>query len=143
MYWKRNYAISPRTFGGLLEDALQQGWNQLNEEVSAYQAPVNIRETDKEYELHVVAPGLKKEDFKLSVDHNMLTIAFEQKAEDKQSEGKWVRNEYRLRSFKRTFTLNEKIDTGKIAAKYADGILVVGLPKKEVSAPVAQDITVN
>lgn len=145
MYNKRNYAVMPRTFGGFFEDVLQNGWNHLNEEVSALGAPVNIKETDKAYELHLLAAGLKKEDFKISNDRNILTVAFEHKSEQSEQpqEGKWLRSEYRTKSFKRSFTLNEKVDAGNISAKYADGILVVTLPKKEVSEPTTHEIAVN
>ncbi len=144
MYTKRSYAVMPRTIGGFLEDVFQNGWNQLNEETGAYMAPVNIQETDKSYELHLVAAGFKKEDFKLNLEKNVLQISVEQNEENKEGqEGKWLRSEYRKRSFKRSFTLNEKVDTTKISAKYADGILTVSLPKKEVSEPTAQEIAVN
>jgi HSP20 family protein len=145
MYYKRNYAITPRTIGGLMEDVFQNGWARLNEEVNAYTAPVNIKETDQSYELSLAAPGLKKDDFKISTDKNILHISFEQKEENKEEkeDGKWLRTEYRMRSFKRSFNLNEKIEAAKIAAKYADGVLAITLPKKEVSEPSAHEISVN
>ncbi len=144
MYTKRNYAVMPRTISGFLDDVFQNGWSQLNEEVSAFAVPVNIQETDNSYELHMVAAGYKKEDFKLNLEKNTLQISVEQNEESKEGqEGKWLRNEYRRRSFKRSFTLNDKVDTAKISARYADGILVVTLPKKEVSEPAAHEITVN
>jgi HSP20 family protein len=152
MYNTRNYAVNPRTLGSLIEGAFHNGWNHFNEEVSAHTAPVNIQETDTSYEVHVIAAGLKKEDFKISTDRNTLTISAEHKEEpkaetteqkDAQPQAKWLRKEYKMKSFKRSFTLNEKIDTGKITAKYADGILVVSLPKKENREPVAQEIAVN
>ncbi len=144
MYNTRNYAVSPRTIGGLIEGA----FNHFNDEVAAHAAPVNIQETEHSYEVHVVAAGFKKEDFKISVDKNTLSISAEHKVEtteagQPQPENKWLRKEYRMKSFKRSFTLNEKIDTGKIGAKYADGILVVSLPKKENSEPATQEIAVN
>ena len=105
--------------------------------------PVNIQETDKTYELHVIAPGLKKEDFKLGIEKNILNISFEQKEENKEQAGKWIRSEYQMKSFKRSFTLNEKIEASGIAAKYADGVLIVSLPKKEIAEPTAQEIPVN
>ncbi len=143
--YRRNFGLAPRTFGGLMEDVINNGWNHVNEHISSVVAPVNIQETEKSYELHLVAPGLKKEDFKINVEQNTLTISYDQNTEQKEegSEGKWLRNEYRTRSFKRSFTLNDKIDTGKIAAKYADGILEVTMPKKEDSEPQKQEISVN
>ncbi len=144
MYTRRNFTVTPRTIGGFIEDVFQNGMNAVNEEVSAFSAPVNILETDKLYELHIVAPGLKKEDFKLNIERDVLTITAEQNPENKEpQEGKWLRSEFRKKSFKRTFTLNDKVDAAKISAKYNDGILVVTLPKKEPSANPAQEIPVN
>lgn len=144
MYTKRSYAVMPRTLSGFIGDAFQNGWNQLNEEVSALSAPVNIQETDKTYELHVVAPGLKKEDFKLSIENDTLQVSAEQNAENKDpQDGKWIRSEFRTRSFKRSFSLNDKVDATNISAKYADGVLVVTLPKKEATKPATHEITVN
>lgn len=147
MYYKRNYGIMPRTIGGLMEDMVQNGWTKLNEEVSSYVAPVNIQETDKSYDLHLVAPGLKKEDFKIGLEKDTLTISYEKASQKEESKDepkeKWLRSEYRMRSFKRSFMLNEKVDTGNISAKYNDGVLVVTLPKKEMSEPVKHEIAVN
>ncbi|MCW3121982.1 MAG: Hsp20/alpha crystallin family protein [Flavipsychrobacter sp.] len=145
MYNRRSFAVTPRTIGGFFEDVLQNGWGQLHEEATSFHVPVNIQETDKSYELHVVAAGLKKEDFKLNIDKNILNISFEQKEEKQEQpdQAKWLRNEYRMRSFKRSFTLNDKVDTSKIAAKYANGILNISLPKKEVSEPATHEISVN
>ncbi len=145
MYYKRNYGLTPRTISGLMEDMVHTGWNRFNEEVNSFIAPVNIQETDNSYELHLVAPGLKREDFKINLDKDILNISYEQKKEESKEEPKekWLRSEYRMKSFKRSFSLNEKVDAGKIAAKYADGVLVVTLPKKEVSEPAAMEIAVN
>jgi len=145
MYTKRSFGVSPRTIGGLLEDMFENGVNRFNEEYSAVTTPVNILDTDKSYELNVVAPGLKKEEFKVAVDRNILTISYEHKQEnkDEQPEGKWLRSEYKTRSFKRSFTLNDKVDATKINAKYTDGILNITLPKKEVSEQTAQEIVVG
>ena len=135
----------PRTMNGLMEDLFLNGLNKPAEAGALYQVPVNIKETDTAYELHVVAPGLKKEDFRLSVEKDMLTISYEHKEENKAEgdNGKWLRSEYKMKSFKRNFTMNEKVDSAKISAKYADGILAVTLPKKEQAEPTTHEITVN
>jgi HSP20 family protein len=145
MYYRRNYGIAPRTIGGLMEDVLQNGWSRINEEVNAFKAPVNIRETETSYELHLVVPGLSKEDFKINIDKDLLNISYDRKEENKDEASaiKWLKSEFRLNSFKRTFSLNDKIDAEKISAKYADGILLVTLAKKEVSAPASHEIPVN
>jgi len=144
MYNKRNFAVMPNILGGIFEDALHNNWNHINEDFKISSVPVNILETDKSYDLHVIAPGLRKEDFKINIDKNILNISFEHKDENKeQQEGKWIRSEYRMKSFKRSFTMNEKTDAAKITAKYTDGVLVVSLPKKEVAEPAVHEIAVN
>lgn len=137
--YRKGYGLTPRTFGGMIEDMnkffYDDNWSNTT-------APVNIKETENGYELHLVAPGLKKEDFKINVDDNVLKISFEHKEENKTEGDKWLRNEYRFRSFKRSFTLNENINAEAITAKYNDGILNVVLPKKEATEKTTKDITV-
>lgn len=143
MYRNKHYFnMAPGAFSSLIEDAFHNGWNKINEEIHTGSVPVNIQETDKNYDLHVIAPGLSKEDFKISVDRNLLHISYEHKDEKKEQDGKMLRTEYHTRSFKRTFTLTEKIDTAHISAKYTDGILYVTLPKKENVEQSNQEIIV-
>ena len=145
MYAKRNFGLMPRTMNNFMEDFFFNGINRTADDASLFQVPVNIKETDGNYELHVVTPGMKKEDFKILVDKNILTISYEHKEETNESgaTGKWLRSEFNLRSFKRSFTLNEKVDSSKIAAKYTDGILLVSIPKKEIAEPSGQEIVIN
>lgn len=75
MYYKRSYAV-PNILGGLIDNVVNTNWNHFTDDVKLGAVPVNILETDKSYELHVVAPGLKKEDFKLGIDKNILNISF-------------------------------------------------------------------
>jgi HSP20 family protein len=108
-------------------------------------APVNVRETDQHYELDVIAPGCRKEDFKLQVENNELQISFVHDESKKQEDEKagWVRNEYMQRSFSRHFTLDETIDTANISAQYVDGILRITLPKNEKAKPRLLSIDVK
>ena len=94
--------------------------------------PVNVKETDKSYQLEVVAPGFEKTDFKLTLDQHLLTISAEKKNEEIKETEKQIRREYSYRSFKRSFTLDEKIDATNIEASYINGVLILNLPKKEV-----------
>jgi HSP20 family protein len=129
----------PKTVGGILEDMnrffYDDNWSNTT-------APVNIKETDNAYELHVIAPGLKKEDFRINMEDNILKISFEQKEENQEQDGKWLRSEYKHRSFKRSFTVNDTINTDGISARYNDGILNIVLPKKETTEKTNKDITV-
>lgn len=148
MYQKRAFNVMPNTFGGLLENMLHNGINRVNEEVSAYAVPVNMQETETAFELNLIAPGIKKENFKINVDKNTLVVSYEHKAEVKEEgsesvQPKQLRTEYNVKSFKRSFTLTDKIDTASITAKYTDGILVVSLPKKENTDAPVKEIVIN
>ena len=81
-------------------------------------------------------PGREKSDFKIQVDKNILTISQEKKENTETAgEVRQVRKEFGLKTFKRSFTLDEKIDVEGIVAKYENGILKLTLPKKEVAKP--------
>src|ERR1700739_718964 len=76
--------------------------------------PVNITETTNNYHLEFSAPGWQKENFNVKVDANILTISAEKKEEVKDETAKVIRKEYTNKSFKRSFTLDEKIEAGNI-----------------------------
>ncbi len=109
------------------------------------QAPVNIRETDKSYELQLIAPGLKKQDFKLNLAGDTLTIAYEHVEERNEGNGSkgWLRQEYNRRSFTRSFNLDDSVDAGNAIARYEDGVLHLSIPKKETSQKASRTITVQ
>lgn len=106
-------------------------------------APVNIKETEKNYSIDVVAPGFDKADFKVSLDQDILTISAEKKDEVKKEGEKEIRREHSSRSFKRSFTLDEKIDAAAIEAKYVNGVLTLNLPKKEEVKKESKDISIQ
>jgi HSP20 family protein len=106
-------------------------------------APINVKEIENGYELEVVAPGLNKEDFKISLEKNLLTIAVDKKSESEQKTEKFLRREYKNSSFKRSFTVDENIDAESISAKYVNGILTLNLPKKTEVKEAAKQITID
>ena len=91
----------------------------------------------------MVAPGFEKADFKINLDQNVLTISGEKKEEVKDESKKQIRKEYSNRSFKRSFTLDEKIEASGIEATYVNGVLTLNLPKKEIVKPAAQEINIK
>jgi HSP20 family protein len=93
--------------------------------------------------LEIAAPCFEKADFNVSLDGNLLTISTEKKEEKSESTDKLIRKEFSYRSFKRSFTLDEKIDMEHIIAKYENGILKLELPKKEIAKPVAKSISIQ
>jgi len=108
---------------------------------------VNVRETNDDFMIDVAAPGMKRNDFKVELDNNILTISseMEEKQEEKDKNGKFTRREFSYQSFQRSFSLPEnKVDGGKISAKYIDGILHVVVPKREeAKIKPARQITVS
>ncbi|MCO6146727.1 Hsp20/alpha crystallin family protein [Flavobacterium sp. NRK1] len=101
--------------------------------------PVNVKETDTAFSLEIIAPGLKKENFNIEVEKELLTISSEIKEEkSEEQEGKFMRREFRAASFKRSFKLPENVKSEDINAAYQDGILVLNLPKKEEELPQAK-----
>ena len=92
---------------------------------------VNIAESGDAFEIEVAAPGLIKEDFKIDVHNNVLTISSE-KEDKKEEEGKnYRRREFSYTAFERSFTLPDSVDADKITASHKDGILKINIPKKE------------
>lgn len=99
--------------------------------------PVNVRQVENGYQVEVVVPGFTKEDIKVDLENNQITISAAKKHE--AAHGKVIRSEYKYQDFKRTFNLDEKIDTEKIEGKYENGVLYLNLyNKEEVKAPVKQ-----
>ncbi len=96
---------------------------------------VNMRETDDEFIVEMAAPGMEKEDFKIELNDNLLTIRSEmQQAEESKEEDNYYRREFSYQSFVRTFNLNNHlVEEAEIQATYQNGILIVTLPKKETA----------
>ena len=93
--------------------------------------PANINETNKEFQLDLSVPGMKRDDFKVDVENGILTISSE-KEEEKNEDGKnCCRREFSYSKFSRSFSLPENIDENNINAKYDNGMLKVTIPKKE------------
>lgn len=88
---------------------------------------VNVKEEENGFEIQVAAPGIKKQDFKINLDRNVLSISSENKSENEEvdKDGKFTRREFNYSSFSRSFTLPEQVETDKIEATYEDGILKV------------------
>ncbi len=101
---------------------------------SANKPAVNVIESENGYRIELAVPGLKKEDFKIAVDGDKLTISAEKKNESEEKGEKYSRKEFGYQSFQRAFTLPETADAEKISAAYEAGILNISVPKKELPA---------
>ena len=135
------------TFTNLVDDLftdlpvfIKNEFNSLGRKGSA---PVNVKETVNGYLLEMAAPGFEKADFKINLENQVLTISAEKKAEAGDDIVKTIRREFNLNSFKRSFTLDEKIDATNIEATYINGVLRLNLPKKETVKASATEINIK
>lgn len=105
--------------------------------------PVNICENNEGFLLDLIAPGLNKDDFKVSVEKGLLTISYEKKTDGENKDIKTHRREFSVSSFKRSFSVDDNINVEGIQAKYENGILKLYLPKKEEVKVVPKEITIQ
>lgn len=110
--------------------------------VAEWSLLVDITEDDKEYLIKAELPEVKKEDVKLNIHDDVLSISGERKYEKEEKGKKYHRVERAYGSFVRSFTLPEDADAGKVAAEYKDGILKVHLPKSERAKPKSIEVKV-
>ncbi|NMC39188.1 MAG: Hsp20/alpha crystallin family protein [Bacteroidales bacterium] len=97
---------------------------------------VNIKESDDDFEVEVAAPGLTKNDFRVELSHDLLTVSSEKEVQNETKEGQqFTQREFSYQSFSRSFTLPNTADSEKIEAKYENGILRISIPKKEEARP--------
>jgi HSP20 family protein len=106
-------------------------------------ASVNISETDDAYHLSLNAPGREKADFKLNVENGILTISYEKSNQQEEVNYKTIRREFTYKSFKRSFSLDDNINSEAIEAKYVNGVLQVLLPKKAIATTSPKQIVIN
>ena len=92
---------------------------------------VNVLENAEGYKIEVAAPGLAKNDFKIEVNNNVLTISSEKETKLEDEKEKFIRREFSYSSFKRSFSLPESVNQDKIKANHKDGILMVEIPKRD------------
>ena len=119
--------------------------NQVQSQWKGF-APVNISELENSYLLELIAPGFEKSDFKVNLDKQVLTISVEKKQPgdtELVNNKKVIRKEYAYRSFKRSFTIDEKVDASRIEASYVNGVLTLNLPKKENVKQSAKEINIR
>jgi HSP20 family protein len=137
--------VNNRPFGNLFNELLNDfpaAARSFGQDLIAF-PQTNIHETPEAYHLELNAPGRTKEDFNIQVEQGLLTISFEKKEESTPVEGyKTIRREFEFKSFKRSFSVDDKINVEGIQAKYENGVLKLLLPKKEESKQSAKQINI-
>jgi HSP20 family protein len=124
-------------FDSLFSDALNKnhGINKVPN--------VNIYENEAEYKIELAAPGLNKEDFKIDLKKDNLSVWAEQKAAEGAVKKDYTRKEFEYTSFARSFVLPDGIDADKISAEYTNGILYITIGKKDEAKLTHKEITVS
>jgi HSP20 family protein len=124
-------------FDSLFSDA-------LNKNYGVNKVPnVNIYENANDYKIEVAAPGLNKEDFKIDLKKDNLSVWVEKKIENTDVQKDYTRKEFEYTSFARSFVLPEGIDTEKISAEYTNGILTITIGKKDEAKEAHKEIVVS
>jgi HSP20 family protein len=139
---------TPRNVLGLRNDFdrfFDSFFNLSDEETSltAFTPAVDIEEKDKEFQITVELPGVKKENVNLNVKDNMLTISGEKNQEKKVDKENYHRTERSYGSFQRSFRLPDYSDQANISAEFTDGVLVVTVPKLKESIAKSVDIKIK
>lgn len=138
---KNNTKIANQIFDDLFFN-FPTVWGRDTQSYNLNVPAVNIHETNEAYHIELNAPGRNKEDFKILVENNLLTISFEKTNQTEEKNYKTIRREFALNSFKRSFSLDEKVNADGIAAKYENGILQILIPKKEEIKLAAKQINI-
>jgi len=128
---KRNNTVIP----ALMNEIFKPDWFGGIENLATHTPAVNIQDNEKNFELALSVPGRNKEDFKIDVENELLTVSYQVKKEETAETTNYTRREFRFNSFKRSFTLPDSVDAEQIEAKYENGILEFVLPKREEALP--------
>lgn len=126
----------PSVFDRFFENDLFDWSNRNYSSTNTTLPSVNIKESTEDFEVEVAAPGLTKNDFKIQLNHDLLTISSEKEIENETNNGEsFTLREFSYQSFSRSFTLPNTVDNEKIVAKYENGLLRINIPKKEEARP--------
>ncbi|MCO4294509.1 Hsp20/alpha crystallin family protein [Solitalea sp. MAHUQ-68] len=145
---KRNYPVRNfervNPFAPMFNDLFETMFNGTSLSEGNFKVPaVNVLENAEEFSIELAAPGLSKDDFKIDLEKNTLTISVQKEEEHKEETKNYHRKEFSYSSFKRSFNLPETVDVEKIGAEYKDGVLSVGIPKKAEAQLKAKQIKVS
>jgi len=138
---------------GSKENALTTGFNDifesmfndsfLSDRMISRVPAVNVCETEDKYQIEMAAPGLNKDDFKVKLDRNLLTVQVEQQMQQEESNKQYNKREFSYNSFVRSFALPDSADDADIEAKYENGILTISVAKKEEAKQIVRQIEIK
>ncbi len=115
---------------GMLDDMFERNFNTGFERNCGCVPATNILENEESFEIQLAVPGMKKEDFNMEVEDGVLSVVFQKKEEDKEKQqGEYLRREFDMDEFTRSFSIPKTADADNIKAKYENGILFITVPK--------------
>jgi HSP20 family protein len=123
--------FTPTAFSNLIDRFFNDSLARSGGSSYSFVPRVDVLEDEKAFEVHVAVPGMNKEDFKIDLNDNLLTISGERKFTREKKENNFHSVETQYGTFSRSFTLPENVDANKISAKYVNGILELTIPKDE------------
>lgn len=123
--------FAPTAFSSLIDRFFNESLSRAGGSQYSFVPKVDIVERDKSFEIQFAVPGMKKEDFKIDLNENVLTVSGERKFTGEKKENHYVSIETQYGTFSRSFSLPENVDATKIAAAYTNGILEISIPKDE------------
>jgi HSP20 family protein len=130
-YNSRLNAFAPTSFSNIIDSFFTDNIARTGGSTYGFVPKVDVIEEDKSFEIHLAVPGMNKEDFKIDLNDNYLTISGERKFSKEKKENLYRSFETQYGSFSRSFSLPENVDGEKVTAQYNNGILVVNVPKDE------------
>jgi HSP20 family protein len=122
---------TPTAFSNLIDRFFNESLSRAGGSAYSFVPKVDVVENDKAYELHIAAPGMNKEDFKIDLNENYLTVSGERKFSKEKQENNFRSIETQYGTFSRSFALPENVDAAGISAQYTNGILEIIVPKDE------------
>jgi HSP20 family protein len=118
-------------------------WPFVDRQMDGFVPATDIEETEKDFRIVFELPGMEKNDIKVSVEDNVLTVSGERKERSEEKNKNFVRSEIRCGSFSRSFSLPRTVDVQNVAADYKDGLLTITLQKTEEAKPKEIEIKVK
>ncbi len=104
---------------------------------------INVADNEGQYEIEIAAPGMKKDDFNVTLENGILTINGKSEKEEEEKKKNYTRKEFSSRSFMKSFTLPDNVDEEGLTAKYDDGILKLVLTKSDKELPPKKEVTID
>lgn len=133
-------------WGDMFGNFFSNDWLNFPQNFNASQGTfpaVNVKDTEKSFEIEMAVPGKKKEDFKIDLNERVLSVSTESREEKEEKDERYTRREFHYSSFSRSFRLPEIADGESCTASYSDGILKISVPKKDAKTPGVKTIAIS